>query len=45
MTGGYQSMLAFSPETGHAVVALCAADIGEDIDKLPLRLLEQLQQQ
>jgi serine-type D-Ala-D-Ala carboxypeptidase/endopeptidase len=42
-TGGFRSMLAFTPKTKRAVVVLCAADLGADVDKLAFQVLETLQ--
>ena len=42
-TGGYRSMLAFTPATKRAVVVLCAADLGTKVDELALKVLEQVQ--
>jgi serine-type D-Ala-D-Ala carboxypeptidase/endopeptidase len=42
-TGGFRSMLAFTPSTERAVVVLCAADLGEKIDALALKVLKAVQ--
>ena len=42
-TGGYRSMLAFTPGTDRAVVVLCAADLGQQVDKLALEVLTAVQ--
>ncbi|QJW98759.1 serine hydrolase domain-containing protein [Frigoriglobus tundricola] len=42
-TGGFRSMVAFTPATKRAVVVLCAADVGPEVDKLALQALEQVQ--
>lgn len=42
-TGGYRSMLAFTPASKRAVVVLAAAALGDEIDKLALRVLERIQ--
>jgi CubicO group peptidase (beta-lactamase class C family) len=42
-TGGFSSMLAFTPGTKRAVVVLCAADLGLQVDKLAFQVLEEVQ--
>jgi serine-type D-Ala-D-Ala carboxypeptidase/endopeptidase len=42
-TGGFRTMVAFTPTTKCAVVVLCAASLGADIDKLALDVLKELQ--
>jgi CubicO group peptidase (beta-lactamase class C family) len=42
-TGGYRSMVAFTPATKLAVVVLCSADVGPEVDKLALQALAQIQ--
>lgn len=42
-TGGYRSMLAFTPGTGRAVVILCAADLGSEVDRLAFGVLNSIQ--
>jgi serine-type D-Ala-D-Ala carboxypeptidase/endopeptidase len=42
-TGGFRSMLAFTPKTRRAVVVLCAADLGAEIDRLALSALVAIQ--
>jgi D-alanyl-D-alanine-carboxypeptidase/D-alanyl-D-alanine-endopeptidase len=42
-TGGYRSMLAFTPETKRAVVVLCSAELGAKVDRLAFNALLQLQ--
>lgn len=42
-TGGFRSMVAFTPTTKCAVVVLCAASLGADVDKLTLNVLKELQ--
>jgi CubicO group peptidase (beta-lactamase class C family) len=42
-TGGFRSMLAFTPATRRAVVVLCAADLGHKVDKLALDALAAVQ--
>jgi serine-type D-Ala-D-Ala carboxypeptidase/endopeptidase len=41
-TGGFRGMLAFTPKTKRAVVVLCAADLGAEVDKLAFQVLEAL---
>jgi hypothetical protein len=42
-TGGYRSMLAFTPLTDRAVVVLCAAGLGHEVDTVALKALAAVQ--
>jgi serine-type D-Ala-D-Ala carboxypeptidase/endopeptidase len=42
-TGGYRSMIAFTPATRRAVIVLCCADLGSEVDKLAIKVLAQVQ--
>jgi serine-type D-Ala-D-Ala carboxypeptidase/endopeptidase len=42
-TGGYRSMVAFTPATKRAVIVLCSAALGMEVDKLAIKALEQVQ--
>ena len=41
-TGGFRSMLAVAPDSGRAVVVLCAADLGDAVDVVALKLLTKI---
>jgi CubicO group peptidase (beta-lactamase class C family) len=41
-TGGYRSMIAFTPATKRAAIVLCAAALGSEVDKLAIMALEQV---
>ena len=42
-TGGYRSMIAFTPATKQAVIMLCAASLGPEFDILAFTALEAFQ--
>ncbi|HEV3439388.1 MAG TPA: serine hydrolase domain-containing protein [Gemmata sp.] len=42
-TGGYRSMIAFTPATKRAVIVLCSADLGSEVDKLAFKVLMRIQ--
>jgi CubicO group peptidase (beta-lactamase class C family) len=42
-TGGFRSMVAFTPDTRRAVVALCSADVGAAVDKMAFKVLTAIQ--
>lgn len=42
-TGGYRSMLAFTPKTKIAVVVLSAIAVNDEVDTIAIKLLEKLQ--